>query len=625
MRGCNGLTGEKMNSDWLNAIKDSAARAHLENSFYYHSLEGIGAEAQQVLKKYVGECISDKPLWIISDHENKQVKEVTVAYKKNPDTKEYFYLVEFGDIVLDAYPESITISTDPLEELTKYTITFTTNKGANISLGPLTLADMSKELMEKTSLVYKPRVLKERLNAVINAYIAHRKVEYKTEIEREGFFWIEGKLRMSKVACMKDQPEPTKEQVRDALNFIAEIKERFYATPTQIERLAHLIKWALVAPYDFARRQAGITSVSNNFLPRLDLYGEPNSGKTNGTKYAVLGMYGLAFNDEHVLAYGSCDTQPRFINKTSRSTMPVIIDEADELTHWAKERHAERMLSLLKNQTTQIAPRTTLTKESDEIIGYSLSPYIITHNSDRIDEDGFLKRVTSIQHTTEDKKTDLQMKQFEDYMVKNIERYVSIGRFAIGYVLEHQSILVEKWNVIADMILDALYSFAGIEKPDWLHNLIINTSKEDQQEHRRGLIRQMLVNLINDHYIKHRHSIEETLGEIGMIDQTDIMSKFQALLSIHILPEFHLKSNDDLLIFSNMKTHLEKIGLDRVSSIKAFAELCGFKYEQQNKINGRNVSAAVVNLTDFAAFLAIRLEEPTTDAGQATLTNAPIA
>ena len=84
--------------------------------------------------------------------------------------------------------------------------------------------------------------------------------------------------------------------------------------------------------------------------------------------------------------------------------MPLIIDEADELTHWNKERHAERTLSLLKNQTTMIAPRTILTKESDEITGYSLSVHVITHNGDKIDEDGFLKHSTSIQHTAADKK-----------------------------------------------------------------------------------------------------------------------------------------------------------------------------------------------------------------------------
>ena len=111
--------------------------------------------------------------------------------------------------------------------------------------------------------------------------------------------------------------------------------------------------------------------------------------------------------------------------------MPLIIDEADELTHWNKERHAERMLSLLKNQTTMIASRTILTKESDEITGYSLSAYVITHNSDKIDEDGFLKHSTSIQHTAADKKSNLQINQFEDFM-------------------QNQELLKEKWNIIAE-------------------------------------------------------------------------------------------------------------------------------------------------------------------------------
>lgn len=608
----------------LQRLKRTGHLLQLEKSRYYNSINQYGPNVIGILKDYIGEVVSDKPIYVIVDHKDKQIKEVTLTTKKNPESGQEYQDVQFGDIVIDAYPDKIIISHDPLEELTKYTITFTNNKEVSQTLGPLTLSDMVNQLMEKTSLVYKPRVLKERLNAIINAYIAHKKVHYKTEIEREGFFWIDGKLEMSKVQCMEDNPQPTKEAVKDALNFIDETRERFYLTQTQTERLSHQIKWSLVAPYDFARRQAGISSKSNNFLPRMDLYGETDSGKTNGTKYIVLGPYGIAYNDEYVQPYGACDTQPRFINKTGRSTFPIIIDEADELTHWNKDRLAERMLSLLKNQTTMIAPRTTLTKESEEVTGYSLSAPILTHNSDRIEEDGWLKRCTSIGFTIADKKIPIQIKQFESFMQNNIDRYLAFGQFAINYVMQNQEILKERWTTIADRILDAMYSFAEIERPTWLSGFVVNSSKEDLQDHRRELIRQMLVNLINESYLKHRHTIETTASDYGQIDATDMISKFRALLSVKALPEFHLKNDGKLLILSSIKTHLEKAGLDRASSLKAFAELCSFEYSQNNKINKANISAAIVDLTDFAAFLAIRLEEPTADAGQATLTVSPI-
>jgi predicted Fe-Mo cluster-binding NifX family protein len=607
----------------LQRLKRTAHLVRLEKSKYYKTINSHGPFVQATLKDYIGEVVSDSPIFVIADHKDRQIKEARVTTFLNPETKEKWQGVQFGDVIIDAYPEKIIVFTDPLEQLTKYSINFITNKGTSIVLGPLVLSDMVKELLEKTSLVYKPRVLKERLNAIINAYIAHKKVEYKIEIEREGFFWIDGELKMSKVACMEEKPQTTQDEVKDALQFIFEVKESFSLTPTQIERLAHEIKWALAAPYDFARRQAGIATKSNNFLPRMDKHGEPDSGKTNGPKYMVLGIYGLAYDDEYVQPYGACDTQPRFINKTGRSTMPIIIDEADELTHWNKDRHAERMLSLLKNQTTMTAPRTILTKESDEITGYSLSPYILTHNSDRIDEDGFLKRVTSMGYTSADKKSKIQIKQFEEYMEKNIHRYVALGRFAINHVMQNQGLLRDRWNIMAEEILDSSFEFAKIERPAWLSTMVTNTSKEDLQDYRRGLVRQLLVNMINDNYIRHRHNIESMISDLGTVDQTDMISKFQALLSVHTLPDFHQKKNGDLLIFTSIKTHLEKVGLDRVSSIKAFAELCGFTYSEQNKINGRNIPAALVSLTDFAAFLAIRLEEPSTDGGQSTLTATP--
>ena len=54
-----------MEGNLADAIKDFSSRKHLEDSAYYHSLEKIGVEAQQTLKQFIGECISDKPLWVI--------------------------------------------------------------------------------------------------------------------------------------------------------------------------------------------------------------------------------------------------------------------------------------------------------------------------------------------------------------------------------------------------------------------------------------------------------------------------------------------------------------------------------------------------------------------------------
>lgn len=594
---------------------------------YMELAQEYGANVVDELKDHLGEVLSDTPpLFVVAHSTHRQVKiaglkqrsEIDEKGKIIPDTQ--YMAVEYRDVALDGIPCDVIEYFNPLTRLTKYSMTLETRTGlVNVSDKPLPLHELVKEVA-KIKECNKPRSIADYLHPIIRAYFKGGKAKRVTEIEQSGFFMVDGKLVMSKVACMADGKESTKEQVRDALNFIDEVRERFYTTEVQVERLAHKIKWGLVAPFDFARRQVGIATKANNYLPRMDLYGESDAGKTYGTKYLVLGLYGLAYDDEYRQPYGACDTQPRFINKTGWTTMPIIIDEVDELTHWNKDRHAERMLSLLKNQATMIAPRTTLTKESDEITGYSLSPYILTHNSDRIDEDGFLKRVTSIGYTTTDKKNSIQIKQFENYMQNNIERYVHVGKFAINYVMQNQDILKERWTTIADRILDAMYSFAESERPAWLSATIANTQKEDLADHRRGLIRQLLVNLINDSYLKHRHGIEETFSSVGHIDQSDLMSKFQGLLAVKALPEFHLNSKGELFIMSPIKTHLEKAGLDRVSTLKAFAELCGFAYHKQKKINGRNIPAAVVNLTDFAAFLAINLEEPAAPAeGQTTL------
>lgn len=581
------------------------------SSAYSQKLERLVPEpARTQLKQYIGEIVSENgPRFVVADEDDMQIKEVAVVVKEvkaktggaTSETR-----VSFGDIVLDAVPKEIMQVHDPLENSVKYTIEFARRVQDAFTIGPLTLPEIVDKLND-TSVVYKPRVLHERLAAILNAYAAVGAVETKIEIDREGFFWIKDRLVASKIVVNK----PSAAEARMATEFIATLQSQYYSSPEDIKRLAHCLKLAVQAPFDFARRQNG-AAAKYGFIPRLDLAGRSNTGKTQGYGRLFLGMYGLALdNPAYVIGAGSVRTAPRFIDQTSKTTLPVIMDETDFLHRWREKGEIEDYLSVLKNQTVLTHPRNFLTKESKSVKRPSCAYPIITHNSGPIEEDGFSKRYTPIVFTDRDKKAELEQKKFTDFFDKNAEIYTYLGHFSMDYVMQDPSVLNGDWRVIGKKILEEFYRYAGVEFPSWLDGTVENTSIEDMSEQRRAKIAAFLLTYINRAWAQNRVELHKDDVE-GAIMRYDLPTKIVLLTQHDMLPGVRHHPDRGICILSPLTAEMEKQGVERVSHIQ-LAPLCGFEY-QNLRFAGEQTKVVCAPLDKFVQFIS-----PKADNVQTTL------
>ena len=233
--------------------------------------------------------------------------------------------------------------------------------------------------------------------------------------------------------------KPTPEESRKCIKVLIQLQSNFYKPtekrPFERKRFAYFIKIGLISVVDFARRQCGAVE-SNGFIPRQDLGGWSNSGKTIGYAGVVLRIFRLPLHGKtkYVIGAGSVETEARLLYQTKWTTMPVIIDEADFLTDWQRNDQSKRCLSIMKFATENTNPRNILTQDSKGLNLPFCAFAMLTHNSELIDEDGFIRRSTGHEFTKDDWKTDQEIKEYQSFFDDEYNGRVFgyLGDFAIN-------------------------------------------------------------------------------------------------------------------------------------------------------------------------------------------------
>jgi hypothetical protein len=533
----------------------------------------------------VGEVISDAPTFIVAHADDKQVKVAHLEKEKDKDGGTM--IVKYSTIVLDAIPTEIIVIYDPQADLRKYVLKLEAPDGTRFTYGPLEFTELVNEIA-RSPLAFEPRNLQKYLGALLRGYEKERKVVHKIEIERQGFFFVDGKLVPSKV----DVRQVNAKQALDAVEALEKLRARFYSSEAEQTRLAHLVKLAVVAPFDFARRQMGYAN-NSNFIPGIDLAGRPDTGKTYGYGRLFLAMYRLPFNDNYLKGAGTVGTQPRYILHTGHTTMPVICDEMDFLTEWRRRDEVRGYLEMLKNGRSMTNPRDTLTRDSKLIERPSCAYTILTHNSDAIDEDGFAKRYTLITLTEKDIKDKQKMDEFSNFFVDNQEEYATIGDFAIWYIMNNTEVLKQDWVTISNNVLGELHKLASVEYPAWLDAVIINDSREDISDNRRMMIRTILIEEINRCWSLNRM----------MENYNDLKERVSLLLAQDLLPFAKGHHEKGVCLLSSFVDKLKEKGLERIS-MKQLADLTGFKLEPVWLFD-HTYKAVTAPLDHFIAFLSL--------------------
>jgi hypothetical protein len=547
------------------------------------------------------------------------IQQVQVEWDPDEHRRKY----KFKHIILNAIPvEPIQVIGDPLFEQTKYKMAFeyvgpdNEVKRTDGPIGPFTKEELKEYLLKQTQWVYKERLLGDALNQVINGFSRKSGMAiFKNEIETEGLIWLNDNNKKLVLSKLNDERQhsmnPTPEEARQCTNIIHKLQEQFYPSykPLERKRLAHFIKIGIVAPIDFARRQNGAVE-SFGIIPRQDLGGWSKTGKTYGYAGIILRMYRLPYHGKkkYVIGSGSIETEARLIDQSKWTTMPVIFDDADFLTDWQRNDQAKRCLSLIKYASDMTNPRDILTSDSKRRnLPFCAYP-MFTHNSELIDEDGFIRRSIGHEFTKEDEKSDEQIAQYDAFFKLHGHTFGFLGDFVIWYYLEHPDILFNDWLTIAKTILRAFYEYAGVPEeaiPQWLLEEVVKsaTSQTGLAEARASNIAAALHDIIqNQGWVKNKREAAiwisqnlrnkllagefdyETPAARKTIDEVmanaTLEEKIRALIALDTLPHFKWHHDREVCIMSSIVEELRRRGISRVSH-KQIASYCnGFTYEK---------------------------------------------
>lgn len=597
------------------------------------------------------------------------VEEVAFPQEYNNILKETIRSVQRKSVLLDAAPvPPIQEVWDPVYQQMKYSISFRHVGKANqiITTDPgrllLTRDELIDRLRGNASYFHKAGKLDEAVHAIVDSYTRFGFVESRIGTETEGLVYLPTKddndsSKLELVLSGMDRPaKPTQQEARDCINIIKQVKDRFYSqTEIASSRFSHFLKIGIVAPVDFARRQSGAVE-QFGIIPRNDLGGWTDSGKTYGYAAIPLRIYGLPLNKGvsiqgagthfYVVGSGSVDSPARFIEQTRWTTMPIILDEADRYSEWEEDREARRILSMIKNSTQITNPRDILTSDSEQNLKPSCAYPLLTHNSALIQEDGFNKRCIGHEFTTKDEIPVEKQEDFKRYWAKNGHTFAAIGRHCLNWYLDNPDVLNNPWLDIAKTLLRSFYvDVAGLSEDEFPHEwdswlcIVVesSTSKAGLIEARKANLASMLREMINDGWVRHRQAAsvyiskhirnEITAGELdynsgkaresidNAIATATFAEKVEALVKMGVLTHLVWHDvNNEITIDSSIVDEMRRSRwrIYRVSHV-GMAELLDFPNNKVYFPNEKKQKRVIhVSIDKFAEKLAPRIVDEVT-------------
>ena len=151
----------------------------------------------------------------------------------------------WGEVIVNAIPANIVCYENPLDNSNiKYQLEFISPTGESFITKPKSPIEIASELRMR-GLVYKPRAVEEALNAILNGARRNRKMKILQQIDKAGFYYVDGKIVSSGIK--QDREYPPLEDIQKCAQFLNELVSR----SKHPEMLVTEIKWGILAPFSF--------------------------------------------------------------------------------------------------------------------------------------------------------------------------------------------------------------------------------------------------------------------------------------------------------------------------------------------------------------------------------------
>jgi len=490
--------------------------------------------------------------------------------------------IVYRELIAECCPVRVTVYEDPLGGIRKFEIEF--DGLLKKVIGPADLDTIASRLKAEAVVKHK-RLIEDALSSLIIAFIRNGKAEIRRELEKPGFYYIDGQIK----AIKWNAEEITKEELAKSLELLKELREEWYQHLA--ERFTTIIKWGILAPFSYAVKQ--VRGTYGIHFPWLLLHGSASTGKSTLGK-VIRAIWNLPPEEK---GGSHIDTVPRFGKVVSESTFPILINEVADVL--AKDSLREVLKSSIE----------TLFARGRYVQGVyveepALSPMIFTTNKTYPSDDALLRRFIGILFSLSDRVSEERAKQFEREVLPRIYELRFLGYFIFKRIAGNPELLKKDWLEVSTSLLRSAFEFAGLEVPTWIDEAHRGESLEEITELINEEIRARLLEDINSRYSRHVSRVEVVLENQASYS-VELRHRLEALLRENYIPWAFLKGEDVVITNSVLKV-LDGLAVD---SLKSLAERFGWSYGSV-RTGSKFVKAAKAPLSEFVAFLEGSEKEP---------------
>ena len=549
----------------------------------------VAVEVVSKLEEIVGEPV-EKGVLGVPIKINK-VRNYRISYVNNPEKGiarvKYplngWDVLEF-DYISSFYIDSVEVLYDPSTGERKYSITvYYPGKRELRHFPPLTLDELV-ELLKAQEGVRKSQSIRDAVSSLIDAFEAKGRAEVKATALTTGFVEVNGKLHFFNYEKAPVKlPEPSKERLREALELLNELAEKYHYADGFIAG----IFFGLIQPLGFVKKQ----NHARNLI--LLLWGEPKTGKST-IGDIVIAMWGAPRTKPFYVSGDSIKSEARLGEYLNDTTLPIVVNEV------RSSINLPHVSDMLKNSRSELVARNRIEKGIHRTFYARASVMMTTNYLPLITDPGLVESLAIFQFTAKQKPSKEERDEFAKWFGEIKDKLAYIGAYL-------KKIYIENWDILKPHILKEdfidpgrrilkfLYVEAGLEPPEWI-NKELTPSEVEEEIDELDLILGTL-----------RYDLLEACRRVGLNVLAEELAtwwdRIIQLDKIGALPEYLQLSKDQNKVYINpaiVEAVRRKTNYEIAGGLKNIAEKYGFKY---GITPDRKKKAIIISLADFSRML----------------------
>lgn len=502
--------------------------------------------------------------------------------------------------VLSCYPNRIIIHDNPISDAGRtFSIHWITKNGGSFKTESMLIPEIEQYLINH-GYVLSPRDLKGSIAAIIQISIDKNMAIIKNEIETPGFYWNHETQNLDIIDF--EYQKPSIPNIEKSLILMEGLTDFFKGNET---KLATILKWNLIAPFAFAKKQLG--QPLEMLVPHLYLFGKSGSGKTTASRIGLY-FWSTPSSKENDIGGSEADTIPRLGAQISTSTFSKIINEPSGIFN------KKSLTEMMKTAVERTNARRKFEGNNFNVI-LALNPIQYTSNFSLPNIEGLSRRFLQLLFTHSEKKTEDEKKIFmETYKLDQPDKCLFhdlkfLADFVLDYISNNTDVLKLSWQDLSNKVLTQAYIRCQRKVPEWLLSFEEAVSDIDIDDEETEDLRMFFLDVINKQVngvIADVYESPKGKSSKRVKNESDFEDKVFSVLNEACIPYMgiHFNTrNDEYYVYctTGLKKALHNAN-HACYDIKSVAELLEWTYKPI-KVNGKTKRVMLVRFKKFMRFL----------------------